>query len=130
MLSGDKLARLFSDAATPGFERIILDTAPVNAVSDALHLVKFATSTCLVVRAGYTPAKASQRALAALVGARVLDAGIVLNCTAAMQYYTYGTTKAYGKPADRRHRVSQSINSTNQKETGPAKPRLFLRPEG
>jgi capsular exopolysaccharide synthesis family protein len=99
MLSGEKLARLFSEAALAGFERIILDTAPVNAVSDALHLVKFATSTCLVVRAGYTPAKASQRALAALVGARVLDAGIVLNCTHTMQYYTYGSSEAYGKPA-------------------------------
>ena len=76
LLSGDKLARLFADIASAGFERIILDSAPVNAVSDALHLVRYATSTCLVVRAGYTPAKASQRALAALVGARVLDAGI------------------------------------------------------
>jgi capsular exopolysaccharide synthesis family protein len=99
LLSGDKLTRLFSDAAIAGFERIILDTAPVNAVSDALHLVKFATSTCLVVRAGSTPARASQRALAALVGARVMDAGIVLNCTHTMQYYTYGTSEAYGKPA-------------------------------
>ena len=68
-------------------------------MSDALPLVKFATSTCLVVRAGYTPAKASQRAYAALVAARVLDAGIVLNCTPSMKYYTYGTTEAYGKPA-------------------------------
>ena len=68
-------------------------------MSDALHLVKYATSTCLVVRAGFTPARASQRALAALVGARVLDAGIVLNCVPAMRYYTYGTTEAYGKPA-------------------------------
>jgi capsular exopolysaccharide synthesis family protein len=99
LLSGEKLARLFSEAAAAGFERIILDTAPVNAVSDALHLVKFATSTCLVVRAGHTPARASQRALAALVGARVLDAGIVLNCTHTMQYYAYGSSQAYGKPA-------------------------------
>jgi capsular exopolysaccharide synthesis family protein len=99
LLSADKLARLFNDLANAGYERIILDSAPVNAVSDALHLVKYATSTCLVVRAGFTPARASQRALAALVGARVQDAGIVLNCIPAMRYYTYGTTEAYGKPA-------------------------------
>jgi capsular exopolysaccharide synthesis family protein len=98
LLSGDKLARLFSDPAVARFDRIVLDTAPVNAVSDALLLVKFATSTCLVVRAGYTPVAASQRAYAALVGARVLDAGIVLNCIHTMQYYTYGSTAAYGKP--------------------------------
>jgi capsular exopolysaccharide synthesis family protein len=102
LLSGDKLVKLFADITEAGFERVILDSAPVNAVSDALHLVKFATSTCLVVRAGYTPAKASQRALAALAGARVMDAGIVLNCTRTLQYYTYGNTEAYGKPVTAR----------------------------
>jgi succinoglycan biosynthesis transport protein ExoP len=99
LLSGDKLARLFNDPELARFERIILDTPPVNAVSDALHLVKYATSTCLVVRAGQTPAKASQRAHAALIGARVLDAGAVLNCIPTMQYYAYGTSEAYDKPA-------------------------------
>ena len=99
MFSGDRLTRLFSDPAIAGFERIILDTAPVNAVSDALHLVKFVTSTCLVVRAGHTPARDSQRAYAALVSARVLDAGIVLNYIPSMKYYSYGGLEAYGKPA-------------------------------
>jgi capsular exopolysaccharide synthesis family protein len=98
LLSGEKLARLFADPAVSGFERIVLDTAPINAVSDALRLVKFATSTCLVVRAGNTPARATQRAHAALVNARVLDASIILNCIPTMKYYTYGTTEAYGKP--------------------------------
>lgn len=99
LLSSGKLARMFSDAVLAGYERIVLDTAPVNAVSDALRLVKFATSTCLVVRAGHTPARATQRAHAALVNARVLDAGIILNCIPTMQYYTYGSNEAYGKPA-------------------------------
>ena len=99
LLSGDRLARLFNDPAFARYERVILDTAPVNAVSDALHLVKYATSTCLVIRAGHTPARASQRAYAALASARVLDAGIVLNCIPTMKYYTYGSTAAYGKPA-------------------------------
>jgi len=99
LIAGERLARLFSDPALASFERIILDTPPVNAVSDALHLVKFATSTCIVVRAGHTPARATQRAYGALAGARVLDAGIVLNSIPTMKYYTYGTTAAYGKPA-------------------------------
>jgi capsular exopolysaccharide synthesis family protein len=99
LLSADKLARLFNDPAMAAFDRIILDTAPVNAVSDALHLVKFATSTCLVIRSGSTPAKASQRAIAALAGARVLDLAVVLNCMEGMKYYTYGNNKAYGNPA-------------------------------
>jgi len=99
LLSGEKLVRLFNDPLITGFERIILDTPPINPVSDSLHLVKFATSTCLVVRAGHTPAGATQRAYTALVGAHVLDAGIVLNRMHTMSYYTYGNTGTYGKPA-------------------------------
>jgi capsular exopolysaccharide synthesis family protein len=99
LIAGDKMAKLFSDPALEGFERIVLDTAPVTAVSDSLHLVKFATSTCIVVRAGRTPARAALRAHAALLGARVMDAGIVLNRIPTMSYYSYGSTEAYGKPA-------------------------------
>jgi len=97
LLSGERIARLFADPAMAAFDRIILDTPPINAVSDSLHVVRYATSTCLVVRAGSTPAKAAQRAHAALSGARVLDAGIILNCIPTMEYYTYGNT-SYGKP--------------------------------
>ena len=103
LFSGDNLARLFSDPAISSFERIVLDTAPINAVSDALHLVKFATSTCLVVRAGHTPAKATQRAYGALGCARVLDAGIILNYIPTARYYAYGKTDAYNNPAKRVH---------------------------
>jgi capsular exopolysaccharide synthesis family protein len=99
LLSGEKLVRLFNDPIITGYERIILDTPPINPVSDSLHLVKFATSTCLVVRAGHTPAGATQRAYTALVGARVMDAGIVLNRMHTMSYYTYGNSGTYGKPA-------------------------------
>jgi capsular exopolysaccharide synthesis family protein len=88
MLSGHQFARIFKDPAIAGFQRIILDTPPVNAVSDALSLVKFATSTCLVVRAGQTPAGAAIRTLAALAGARVMRAGIVLNYASGIQYHT------------------------------------------
>jgi capsular exopolysaccharide synthesis family protein len=97
LISGTEMENILSHAALAGYERIILDTPPVNPVSDALHLVKLATSTCLVVRAGRTPARAAQRAYAALVSARVLDAGVVLNCLPTTQYHTYGA--AYNKQA-------------------------------
>ncbi|MDB6056853.1 MAG: hypothetical protein JWO95_697 [Verrucomicrobiales bacterium] len=90
LMSAARLTSLLSDATFAGFERIIFDTAPVNAVSDALHLVKHATAICLVVRAGRTPVKAAQRAHAALVGARAKDIGIVLNRVAPARYNPYG----------------------------------------
>jgi capsular exopolysaccharide synthesis family protein len=90
LISGGHLTELLKDGAFANFERIIFDTAPVNAVSDALHLVKHATEICLVVRAGHTPVKAAQRAQAALSGAHPKEIGIVLNQVAASRYNPYG----------------------------------------
>jgi capsular exopolysaccharide synthesis family protein len=90
LMSAARLTKLLSDATFAGFERIIFDSAPVNAVSDALHLVKHATAICLVVQAGRTPVKAAQRANAALAGARAKDIGIILNRVAPARYNPYG----------------------------------------
>ncbi|MFM8682318.1 MAG: polysaccharide biosynthesis tyrosine autokinase, partial [Chthoniobacterales bacterium] len=45
------------------FERVIFDSAPVNAVSDTLSVAPRVHKTVLVVRAGKTPRKAVNRAL-------------------------------------------------------------------
>ncbi len=90
LMSAARLSSLLCDETFLRFERIIFDTAPVNAVSDALHLVRHATAICLVVQAGRTPVKAAQRAHAALVGARAKDIGIVLNRVAPARYNPYG----------------------------------------
>jgi capsular exopolysaccharide synthesis family protein len=90
LMSAARLTSLLRDATFAGFERIIFDTAPVNAVSDALHLVKHATAICLVVHAGRTPVKAAQRAQVALVGARGKDIGTILNRVPAARYNPYG----------------------------------------
>jgi capsular exopolysaccharide synthesis family protein len=91
LMSEKRVADLLSDAVFFSyFERIIFDTAPVNAVSDALHLVKHSTEVCLVVQAGRTTVQAAQRAQTALVGARAKDIGIVLNRVAASRYNPYG----------------------------------------
>jgi capsular exopolysaccharide synthesis family protein len=90
LMSGSHLSELLADAAFADFERIVFDTAPVNAVSDALHLVKHATEICLVVQAGRTPVKAAQRAQVALEAAHAQEIGIVLNRVAASRYNPYG----------------------------------------
>lgn len=90
LMSAARLAKLLSDPTFAGFERIIFDSAPVNAVSDALHLVKHASTVCLVVQAGRTPVKAAHRAHAALAGARAKDIGIILNRVTSTRYNPYG----------------------------------------
>ena len=44
------------------FDRVIIDSAPVNAVSDTLRITPLVSYVCLVIRAGKTPKKAIARA--------------------------------------------------------------------
>jgi capsular exopolysaccharide synthesis family protein len=100
LISGALMGDLLTDPALASYDRIVFDTAPVNAVSDALHFAMHATAVCLVVRAGFTPVNSVQRALTALKIARAKDIGIVLNCIAAVRYNPYGYdfgTKALAK---------------------------------
>ena len=77
------------------FERVIFDSAPVNAVSDTLSIAPHVHKIILVVRAGKTPRKASNRALMLLRKSGAKVAGFVLNRlptgrTAGYYYYYYG----------------------------------------
>jgi Mrp family chromosome partitioning ATPase len=77
------------------FERVIIDSAPVNAVSDTLNIAPHVHKTILVVRAGKTPRKAVNRALMLLRKSGAKVAGFVLNRlptgrTAGYYYYYYG----------------------------------------
>jgi capsular exopolysaccharide synthesis family protein len=89
--------------STQQFDRIVIDTAPVNAVSDTLLLVEHAHSVCLVVRAGSTSRKAVLRASAALTSAGHRPAGVILNRLSARSgigyYYHYSAGK-YGATAE------------------------------
>jgi capsular exopolysaccharide synthesis family protein len=79
------------------FDRIVIDTAPINVVSDTLLLVEHAQSVCLVVNAGSTARKAALRAAAALTSAGHRPSGVILNRITtqgdAGYYYTYGASK-------------------------------------
>jgi capsular exopolysaccharide synthesis family protein len=77
------------------FERVIFDSAPVNAVSDTLNIAPHVHKTVLVVRAGKTPRKVVNRAIMLLRKSGAKVAGFVLNRlptgrTAGYYYYYYG----------------------------------------
>jgi Mrp family chromosome partitioning ATPase len=61
------------------FDRIVLDSAPINAVSDTRLIAKDVESICLVVRAGKTPQRAVLRACSLLAKEMNRPDGIVLN---------------------------------------------------
>jgi capsular exopolysaccharide synthesis family protein len=61
------------------FDRIVLDSAPVNAVSDTQLIAKDVDSVCFVVRAGKTPRRAIMRACSLLAQTGSCPDGIVFN---------------------------------------------------
>jgi len=94
LLSGPRMAELL-EVLQESYDRIVVDTPPINAVSDALLLAPRAHATCLVVRASKTPKKAVQRAATLLRKSGGKFAGVILNClkkdgNASYYYYYYG----------------------------------------
>lgn len=88
------------------FDRVVIDSPPVNAVSDALLIASSAHTTCLVVRAGKTPKRAIRRAINQLRVAHASLAGFVFNRlpiqgrSAGYYYYYYG--ERYAKAGEPR----------------------------
>jgi succinoglycan biosynthesis transport protein ExoP len=77
------------------YDRVVFDSAPINAVSDTLVLAPHVDQTILVVRSGKTPRRAVLRAVSLLRKAGAKMAGFVLNRlptgrSAGYYYYYYG----------------------------------------
>jgi capsular exopolysaccharide synthesis family protein len=90
------------------FDRIVIDSAPINAVSDSLRICASAHYVCLIVQSGRTPKRAVFRALRLIDNAGGRIAGFVLNRTSfgrgsGYYYYYYGDSYAkesvYGTPS-------------------------------
>ena len=79
------------------YDRVVIDSAPVQSVSDALVLSKIATQIIYVVKASETPYKVAQEGVKRL---RQIDApliGVVLNQVNAKKgSYYYGRYGRYG----------------------------------
>ena len=90
-LSGNRrFDRLIAEAA-PHFDWIVVDSSPVNLVSDGVNLARSCDGVLMVARGGTTKYEVAQRALAELKASKVL--GYVLNAVqnppVAGGYYGY-----------------------------------------
>jgi len=87
------------EAVSPHFDWILIDTAPVLAVTDAVELAHAADAVLLVVRGGSTPFEVAQRTQATFHNSRIL--GFVLNDVKEVRrnrsYYNY----YYREPQDK-----------------------------
>jgi len=90
-LSGNRrFERLLADVS-PYFDWIVIDSSPVNLVSDGVNLARACDGVLLVARGGSTKFPVAQRAVAELKAAKVL--GFVLNAvedaSTSEGYYGY-----------------------------------------
>jgi succinoglycan biosynthesis transport protein ExoP len=98
LLSDECFKGLTTEAAS-AFDRVVIDSAPILAVSDTLLMVPHVQTTCMVVRAAKTPRNAVNRALTLLAATRVRPAGLVLNRLPRRRgsgYYYYYASHGYG----------------------------------
>ena len=104
LLARDGL-RSFLEAALASFDRVVVDSPPVTAVSDTLAIAANCHATVLVVRSHRTSARLIQRTLRLLQQAQAKVCGVVLNLEPqrwATGYYQRGY--AYGSRYSRRDR--------------------------
>ena len=98
LLSGHSFGALVAEAARL-FDRVVIDSAPLLAVSDTLLMTPHIQTVTLVVRAARTPRNAVQRAIALLATAHARPAGIILNRLPHRRgagYYYYYASHGYG----------------------------------
>ena len=102
-LLGSEIMSDFLQQISKDFDYIIIDTPPINVVSDALPLIRESDGIVLVVRSNHSTHPELQKALSALefIDAKIL--GFVVNFveSKAAKYYSkgsydYGTYGAYG----------------------------------
>ena len=92
LLLGDRMSELFAYLKNH-FDAIIIDTAPVGMVSDAMTLSKFADCTLYIVRQGHTFKKQIILIDEFYTGARLPKISIVINdvkLKPGYGYYGYG----------------------------------------
>src|SRR5438105_2616137 len=116
ILSGPSFARLIADAGKI-FDRVVLDSAPILAVSDTLLMAPHVQTICMIIRARKTPRQAIQRALGLIAGTGTRPAGLVLNRLPQSRgygyYYSYASP-GYGKGEGS---YSSSYSETTTQET-------------
>jgi capsular exopolysaccharide synthesis family protein len=98
ILAGPFFGQLVTEAGRL-FDRVVIDSAPILAVSDTLLMTPHVQTLCIVVRAGKTPRPAVRRAITLLAKSGIRPAGLVLNRlrrSRGVGYYYYYASHGYG----------------------------------
>jgi polysaccharide biosynthesis transport protein len=78
LLARDGLSSVIQEALKT-YDRVVVDSAPIHAVSDTLMMLKNVQTVCLVVRASHTSNRFAQRCVQLLQAAGAPLSGVVMN---------------------------------------------------
>jgi succinoglycan biosynthesis transport protein ExoP len=120
ILAGPFFGQLVSEA-TKLFDRVVIDSAPLLAVSDTLLMTPHVQTVCIVLRAGKTPCPAVQRAISLLTSSGIRPAGLVLNRlrrSRGVGYYYYYATHDYGAGEGSYSRSYSDRSKSSHQENG------------
>jgi capsular exopolysaccharide synthesis family protein len=102
-LAGSSRFKQLIETAGTYFDWIVVDSSPVNLVTDGVNLASACDAVLMVARGGVTKFEAAQRALAELKASKIL--GVVLNAVEEQPvqpgyygYYGYDTYDSYDAP--------------------------------
>jgi polysaccharide biosynthesis transport protein len=120
ILAGPFFGQLVAEAARL-FDRVVIDSAPILAVSDTLLMMPHVQTVCIVLRAGKTPRPAVRRAIALLTSAGIRPAGLVLNRlrrSGGVGYYYYYASHGYGAEEGAYSRSYEHRSRSRHKDNG------------
>ena len=120
ILAGPFFGQLVAEAARL-FDRVVIDSAPILAVSDTLLMMPHVQTVCIVVRAGKTPRHAVRRAISLLASAGIRPAGLVLNRlrrSGGVGYYYYYASHGYGAEEGAYSRSYEHRSRSRHKDNG------------
>jgi Mrp family chromosome partitioning ATPase len=82
---------------------VVIDSAPLNAVSDTMLIMQKADAILLVVRAAQTPASESKSALQKISSSKMKPLGLILNYLDPHTLKSYSYGYSYGqKPKEKK----------------------------
>ncbi|WP_348728351.1 polysaccharide biosynthesis tyrosine autokinase [Rheinheimera texasensis] len=102
LLSSPRLVALLTELRGR-YQKIIIDTPPVHAVSDALVLSRLSDAVVMVVKADHTRSGLVQLSLSKLINAHARVVGVVLNdldLKNAERYGSYGYYQYYAQSSE------------------------------
>jgi capsular exopolysaccharide synthesis family protein len=94
LLAQDGLSAMIEDALRH-YDRVVVDSAPIHAVSDTLLIVKSVQTVCLVVRAAKTSGRSVMRCIQLLQAAEAPLSGVILNRMPVRRGLGYGYYSPY-----------------------------------